>query len=869
MLQSLMKMFFGSKNERFIADCKATVERINALEQDLKQLSDCELQSKTLLFKQRLTNGEDLNALLPECFAVVREASVRTIGLRHHDVQLYGGIALHRGNIAEMATGEGKTLVATLPVYLNALSGKGVHVVTVNSYLARRDAEWMGKIYSFLGLTVGVIGPDMETTARKQAYACDITYANNNELGFDYLRDNMVTDQDQAVQRPAHYAIVDEVDSILIDEARTPLIISGPAGQSSELYNSIYPLVDTLQGSEKEDDLNADVHIAIKERQAQLTEKGHDTIESLLKNAGIIPNQDNLYSAQHALLLHYVEACVHSRFLLKKDIHYLVKENEVVIIDEHTGRTLKGRRWSRGHHQATEAKEGVPIQQENQTLASITFQNYFKLYQKISGMTGTADTEAEELEQIYNLEVIVIPTHKACKRVDHNDIIYMTRADKYNAIVKEIITRNAQKQPVLVGTTSIEDSEYLSELLSAKNITHRVLNAKHHAKEADIIAEAGEPGKVTIATNMAGRGTDIILGGKWDRSLTESMKQNPDTVATAQRAWKERHNTVVAAGGLHVLGSERHECRRVDNQLRGRCARQGDPGSSQFFLSLDDHLFRIFPQSVLNFIRNSSTEPGEHLQANMLNHAISTNQKKMESHYFDIRKQLLKYDDIANEQRQILYQQRCELLNQASIHDKLRKLFLKTFDALLHPLLSIPNTAQPRIEHDKLHLLLTKSFGFSPNQDEIERYSNPKEGIALFYLTHYHQQFSSVDSEQRDAFEKSLYLQIVDHHWKEHLLLMEDLREGIGLRGYAQKNPEQEFKIEAHKMFDSMFVKAQSEFVQHIARIQLQAQDPKNAPTPPNKTLESPEALQPIASITPSDASTHEGVSMLTPIDME
>ncbi|MEC8460985.1 MAG: preprotein translocase subunit SecA [Pseudomonadota bacterium] len=856
MLQSFLRLIFGSQNDRFIKECSGIVTVINNLESTYEKLSDEQLRSHTSLFKERLHQGESLESLLPECFATVREVSKRTLGLRHHDVQLIGGIALHKGHISEMATGEGKTLVATLPVYLNALSEKGVHVVTVNHYLAKRDAEWMGQIYDFLGLSVGIIVPEMPLNEKKQAYAADITYASNNELGFDYLRDNMATEKTNIVQRGHHYAIIDEVDSILIDEARTPLIISGPSGHSSESYKTLYPLVEQLTGKEymedpaQSDDTevvhDTDVIINVKERQVQLTEKGHDHIESLLKSKQVLAENEDLYSAKNAILLHFIEACLYAKFIQKKDTHYIVKNREILIIDEHTGRTLAGRRWSGGRHQAIEAKENVPVQQENQTLASITFQNYFRLYQKLSGMTGTADTEAEELEQIYNLQVIVIPKNKTCLRKDENDIIYMNRTEKYQAIVKDIIKRHQCNQPVLVGTTSIEDSEYLSSLLKEQSIPHQVLNAKQHAREAGIIAEAGEPGRITIATNMAGRGTDIILGGQWDRNLSSKKRGNSKAVADAKAHWRQRHEAVINAGGLHVIGAERHESRRVDNQLRGRCARQGDPGSSQFYLSLEDHLFRIFPQGVLNFIKNSSKKPGESLQASMLNRAISSNQKKMESYYYDIRKQLLKYDNIANQQRVTLYRERHNLLFMPSIHENIPSIFNTFFEELTE---NHKIDRSENIDFVRLQDTLETLFSHMPNTKNLRNSQEPEALLAAHYFQQYQHEISKIPTEQRDQIEKGIYLQLVDHHWKEHLLLMEDLRENIQFRGYAQKNPEQEYKIEAHRLFESLFTRVRSDFITQLSRLQI--------------NLETPASHE-----ENSNNDTSKGIPMKTPLDI-
>lgn len=832
MLKTLLTLIFGSKNDQFIRKVQPKVDAINALEEAYQALSDDALRGKTAEFKERLKT-DDLESILVEAFAVVREASKRTLGLRHHDVQLIGGMALHYGQIAEMATGEGKTLVATLPAYLNALQEKGVHIVTVNSYLAKRDAEWMGNIYQFLGLSVGTIIPDMDVEARQQAYACDITYANNGELGFDFLRDNMANDSQHQVLRGLHFAIVDEVDSILIDEARTPLIISGPIGQSSDMYKKIYPLVAKLQ----ENGEQPDVQIHLKERQIQLTEEGHDHIEKLLQEHGILTESSQMYLDENALVLHFIDACLRAHFILKKDIDYIIHEDKIIIIDENTGRAMPGRRWSNGHHQAVEAKENVAIQEENQTLASITFQNFFRIYQKLSGMTGTADTEAQELEEIYNLEVLVIPTHKTCIRQDSDDIIYMTKEDKYKAIVEDIIARNKKQQPVLVGTTSIEDSEYLSQLLNKHHITHRTLNAKQHEAEADIIAQAGEPGKVTIATNMAGRGTDIVLGGNLASQL--NALDNPEdakAVAKAKVAWEEKQKIVKAAGGLHVLGSERHECRRVDNQLRGRCARQGDPGSSQFFLSLEDHLFKIFPQGILDFIKKSQNNPGESLQAPMLNHAIASNQKKMEAHYFDIRKQLLKYDDIANEQRLVFYEQRNELLHIAHISDHIQAIFKDACQNLVQQHI----TDNQSIAGESLKEDLIKTFTMMPEDFDVKQpVSKMIDTLSAFYYQNYQLKVGFIPKEQFAVFEKNLLLTCLDHHWKEHLMTMEDLREGIGFRGYAQRNPEHEFKIDAYTLFEGMRKKVTLDYISKLMHLQVQ-EKPQGASKSHTQTQSSP-----------------------------
>ena len=843
-LQSVLKFFLGSKNDQFIKKMQPKIDAINALEEQLSELDDKSLQDKTAVFKKRLADNQNLDSILIEAFAVVREVSKRTIGLRHHDVQLLGGMALHYGQIAEMATGEGKTLVATLPAYLNALTGKGVHIVTVNSYLAKRDAEWMGKIFQFLSMSVGTILPNMSVEERKEAYNSDITYANNGELGFDFLRDNMANSAEQQVLKPLHFAIVDEVDSILIDEARTPLIISGPIGQSSDMYRNIYPLVNKLTDTGD----TPDVSISLKEKQVQLTEKGHDHIEKLLQDHGILAEKSNMYLNENALILHFIDACIRAKFILKKDIDYIIQDGKIVIIDEHTGRAMPGRRWSSGHHQAVEAKEGVAVQEENQTLASITFQNFFRIYEKLGGMTGTADTEAQELEEIYNLEVLVMPTNKPCIRKDSDDTIYMTQAHKFEAIVQDIVTRNKKQQPVLVGTTSIENSEYLSQLLTKNNIAHNVLNAKQHEAEADIIAQAGEPGRVTIATNMAGRGTDIVLGGNLEVQIKRQKQPlGEKTLKTMKSAWLEKQKIVKQAGGLHVLGSERHECRRVDNQLRGRCSRQGDPGSSQFFLSLEDHLFKIFPKGILDFIKKSSSNPKESLQAPMLNHAIASNQKKMEAHYFDIRKQLLKYDDIANEQRLVFYEQRNELLHLDGIHSHIASIF----ESAMENIAAQHTNDQGILTTVTLERDLEKTFGKKPDLQALQalKQSLP-QGLKDFYYTDYDKKTNQLPREQFGAFEKNLLLSCLDHHWKEHLLTMEDLREGIGFRGYAQRNPEHEYKIDAYHLFENMRKKVMIEYVSKLIHLQI-----TEKPTEPQK--------KPIE----NKSKPTSGVRILTPLD--
>lgn len=874
-LNYLLKLLIGSNNDRFIKKCTPIVEKVNALEPEIQALSDHEIQTRFLKLRETVSADTDLSQHLVECFALVREAGKRTIGLRHHDVQLIGGIALHEGNICEMATGEGKTLVATLPVVLNALSGQGVHVVTVNSYLAQRDAEWMGKIYQFLGLSVGIVIPQMSPIDKKQAYACDITYGSNNEFAFDFLRDNMTTSLANKVQRPLSFALIDEVDQIFIEEARTPLIISGPIGQSSDKYAAIYPLVNCLHSDDTAHKLNTRINnptlrhqmaalksavakagphvtINIKERQVELTEAGHEKIEQLLREHQLLQENQNLYDTQNAQLLHFIDACLRAKFILIKDIDYIVNGDEIIIIDEHTGRAMQGRRWSNGHHQAVEAKEKTTIQEENQTLASTTFQNYFRLYNKLAGMTGTADTEAAEFEEIYKLHVLVIPTNRICKRIEHNDVIYMTKREKYHAIVEEIKKRNANHQPILVGTTSIENSEYLSKLLKEHQIQHRVLNAKQHAQEAEIIAQAGIPGHVTIATNMAGRGTDIVLGGNIENEIKQC--DDPAEIERIQKQWEERQALAKEAGGLHVLGSERHESRRVDNQLKGRCARQGDPGSSQFFLSLEDHLFRIFPQGILNFIKSSATKPGESLQAGMLNSAIASNQQKMEAHYFDIRKQVLKYDNIANEQRLSIYAQRNELLAMDNIHERIPQMTATVITLLLQKHVH----EQDPDKRAQCEQVLQQNFRIQAPKELLERITQDNyrsliadtsekslwHELARIYFNAYEKEIERVEQEQVFAIEKNILLQIIDHNWKEHLLTIEDLREGIGFRSYAQKNPEHEYKIEAHALFQDMMERVKIDFVTQLLNIQLQIetaepapQEERPAPIPGNKMV--------------------------------
>lgn len=810
MLTSLIKKMFGSRNERTLRRMEKTVLRINALEVLMQGLSDEALTAKTMELRTRHLQGESLDTLLPEAFAVVREASVRTLGLRHFDVQLMGGMVLHEGNIAEQRTGEGKTLVSTLPVYLNALGGQGVHVVTVNDYLARRDSQWMKPIYDFLGLTVGVIYSDMPYPEKKQAYQCDVVYGTNNEFGFDYLRDNMAFSATDKVQHALNFAVVDEVDSILIDEARTPLIISGAAEGSSELYLQINRLIPHLS-LQKADEQPGDYTVDEKQKQTHLTEEGHQRIEGLLSEAGLLLPGESLYHASNIILMHHVNAALRAHTMFHRDVDYIVKNNEVIIVDEHTGRTMPGRRWSEGLHQAVEAKEGVAIQRENQTLASITFQNYFRLYNKLCGMTGTADTEAYEFQQIYNLDVVVIPTNRAMIRRDEADLIYLSQADKYQAIIEDVNACVARAQPVLVGTASIEASEVLSQLMHKALITHQVLNAKFHEKEAQIIAEAGRPGAVTIATNMAGRGTDIVLGGSL---AAEYAAMAPDATAAdrgaVKRDWQQRHDQVLKAGGLRIIGSERHESRRIDNQLRGRSGRQGDPGSSRFYLSLDDNLMRIFASPrVVGMMRRIGMKPGEPIEHNLVTKAIENAQRKLEGHHFDVRKQLLEYDNVANNQRKVIYTQRAAIMNMDDPGEVIALMHNEVMDTLIDTYIP-PQSLEDQWDMKGLSQVLQDDFQLIADVNawiEADHQLQPqqiKEKIQALSEASYKQKQQETGLDVFAQFEKSIILQTMDSHWREHLASMDHLRQGIHLRGYAQKDPKQEYKREAFNLFTQM-----------------------------------------------------------------
>ena len=835
MIGKVLTKIFGSRNERQVKKYYKFVEQINVLEDSLTSLSDDELRSKTAEFKERVAQGVDNETLLPETFAVVREASKRALGLRHFDAQLVGGMVLNKGHIAEMRTGEGKTLVATLPAYHNAVFGKSVHVITVNDYLAQRDSEWMGKLYRFLGLEVGVILSGQDPVSKKAAYACDIVYGTNNEYGFDYLRDNMAFTAADRVQSPLDFAIVDEVDSILIDEARTPLIISGPAEESTHLYGKINKLVPSLvrqvdeNDSENEDQEGAgDYHVDEKARQVFLTESGNETAEGLLIKEGLLDDSSSLYDVTNISLLHHVNAALRAHVLFQRDVDYIVRDDRVVIIDEFTGRMMDGRRWSEGLHQAVEAKEGVTIQQENQTLASITFQNYFRLYGTLSGMTGTADTEAPEFLQIYGLEVIIIPTNREMIRDDQPDLVYRTTVEKFAAIVEGIKESIARNQPVLVGTASIETSEYLSDLLKKDKVEHKVLNAKHHESEAQIVAEAGRPGAVTIATNMAGRGTDIVLGGNLELEL--AVLGDDDDPEEVRRKWQERHDDVLSNGGLHVLGTERNESRRVDNQLRGRSGRQGDAGSSRFYLSMEDSLMRIFgSERVAGLMQKLGMEDGEAIEHPWVTRAIENSQKKVEGRNFDIRKQLLEYDDVANEQRKVVYSQRDELMKVEDISDHIESMRGDVISGVVDTYLP-PESIEEQWDIPELEKSIEASFGVQVHigewlkSDESLHEESLRAKIHDVILEAYKEKEQNVGTEVLRHLEKAVMLRVLDDQWKEHLASMDHLRQGIGLRGYAQKNPKQEYKRESFEMFQDMLSRVRHDVITILSRIQIQAE---------------------------------------------
>lgn len=829
MLASLIGGIFGTKNERELKRMRKIVEQINALEPTISALSDADLSAKTPEFKQRYNNGESLDKLLPEAFAVCREAAKRVMGMRHYDVQLIGGITLHEGKIAEMRTGEGKTLMGTLACYLNALSGQGVHVITVNDYLAQRDAELNRPLFEFLGLSIGTIYSMQGPSEKAAAYLADITYGTNNEFGFDYLRDNMVFSLAEKKQRGLHYAIIDEVDSILIDEARTPLIISGQSEDSSHLYSAINTIPPKLH-PQKEEKVADGGHFWIdeKQRSVEMTEIGYETVEQELIQMGLLAEGESLYSATNLNLVHHVSAAIRAHFLFQRDVHYIIHDGEVVIVDEHTGRTMPGRRWSEGLHQAVEAKEGLEIQPENQTLATTTFQNYFRLYKKLSGMTGTADTEAAEMKEIYGLDVVIIPTHRPMIRNDQNDLIYLNRNGKYNAIIQEIMNiRQQGVAPILIGTATIEASEILSSKLMQAGIHHEVLNAKQHEREADIIAQAGSPNAVTIATNMAGRGTDIILGGNWKAKLAKLENPTAEDEARLKAQWEQDHEDVLQAGGLHIIGSERHESRRIDNQLRGRAGRQGDPGVSRFYLSLEDDLMRIFAgDRVVGMMRAMGLKEDEAIEHKMVSRSIENAQRKVEARNFDIRKNLLKYDDVNNEQRKIIYSQRDEVLAENTLKEYVEEMHREVMQGM------IANFIPPESIHDQwdvegLENALRIDLGIElPIQEWLDQDRRlDEEGlverISDEVIERYRQRRAQMGDESAAMLERHFVLNSLDRHWKDHLAAMDYLRQGIHLRGYAQKNPEQEYKKEAFNLFVNMLGIIKTDVVTDLSRVHI------------------------------------------------
>ncbi len=837
---TIVTKIIGSSNQRTVRKLSKIVKGINALESKYQSLKDEDFKGLTEQFKQRVANGETLEALLPEVFAVAREAAKRSLGLRPFDVQLMGGIVLNANRIAEMKTGEGKTLTALLPCYLNALSGKGVHVVTVNDYLARRDSDWSRPFYTLLGMTVGVNIPGMNPEEKRAAYACDVTYGTNNEFGFDYLRDNMAYSLEQKVQRELNYALVDEVDSVLIDEARTPLIISGAAENSSKLYQAVDKLIPGLIFQEKEDTETytgeGDYTLDLKIKQAYLTERGQIKIENSLVNAGLLKEGDKLFSSENITLLHHVMAALRAHTLFKRDVDYVVENGEVLIIDEHTGRKMVGRRWSEGLHQAIEAKEGVEIHSENQTLASITFQNYFRMYKKLAGMTGTADTEAYEFQQIYGLQTVVLPTNRPMIRKDMPDLIYLTEDDKYKAIVNDIKETIAKGRPVLVGTISIENSEKLSHLLDKLGIKHQVLNAKFHEKEAYIVAQAGRPGTVTIATNMAGRGTDIILGGNLKADIA-ALGENPtaEQIEKVKADWQKRHDDVLKAGGLHIIGSERHESRRIDNQLRGRAGRQGDPGSSRFYLSMDDNLMKLFGSEKLKaFMKKMGMDDGQPLEHKFITRAIESAQRKVETRNFDIRKSLLEYDDVANEQRKVIYEERNALLEGKDISETIHTIFEDVLDNVISNYIQ-PNSLPEQWDLEGLQKRLAAVYNLDApvsqwmkENDKLVENDIREKIIALGHEM-YQKKCDVIGPENQKQLEKQVMLQCIDTLWKEHLAAMDYMRQGIGLQGYAQKNPKNEYKIQSFNLFSKMLDNLKDQVVSILCRIQVRLKSPEEA----------------------------------------
>jgi preprotein translocase subunit SecA len=830
----LLTQVFGSRNQRLIKELSRTVVAVNALEPTIRALKDEEFPERTRALKALHASGTPLSDITAEAFALVREAAHRVLGMRHFDVQLIGGLTLHLGKIAEMRTGEGKTLMATLPAYLNALTGEGVHVVTVNEYLAQRDADWMAPVYRFLGFDVGVIKNAQSSEEKRAAYAKDITYGTNNEFGFDYLRDNLAFSLTDRVQRKLAFAIVDEVDSILIDEARTPLIISGPAEESTELYIKINTLIQRLTRQEKEDG-PGDYAVDEKHKQATLTEEGHQKVEELMAETGLLREGESLYDAGNIRLMHHLNAALRAHSIYKRDVEYIVRQGEVIIVDEFTGRTMVGRRWSDGLHQAVEAKEGVKVREENQTVASITFQNYFRLYSKLSGMTGTADTEAFEFQQIYGLEVVVIPTHKPMIRKDNSDLVFLSEQDKFQAILEDIEDCVKRGQPALVGTTSIETSERLAKLLQGAKIPHEVLNAKQHEREAHIVAEAGRPGAVTIATNMAGRGTDIVLGGNPQAQINAIENPDPAQLEHIQKEWRERHEQVVAAGGLHIVGTERHESRRIDNQLRGRSGRQGDPGSSRFYLSLEDNLMRIFgdPTRMKALMTRVGMKPGEAIESGMLTRQIERAQRRVEQHNFDARKQLLEYDDVANDQRRVIYQQRTDLMRAENVAEAIKGIREDVVGQLVDQYVP-PAAPEEQWDAAGLKAAIERDFGPSlPIEDWIKQDDADADagGTALNQKivsgleAAYAEREATIGTPLLRDIEKQVMLQRLDHHWREHLAAMDYMRQGIFLRSYAQKNPKQEYKREAFELFSSMLDRIKFDTVTFVSRIQVRSQE--------------------------------------------
>jgi len=830
MVRKLLRKVFGSRNDRVVKRYLSTVSSINDFEADLEKLSDADLQAKTPQLRSRLEAGETLDEILPEAFAVVREASKRVMGMRPYDVQMVGGMVLHDGKISEMRTGEGKTLVATLPVYLNAISGKGVHVVTVNDYLAERDAKWMEPLYNFLGLSVGVIVAGMDGEKKRTSYAADITYGTNNQYGFDYLQDNLSFSIEDKMQRELNFAVIDEVDSILIDEARTPLIISGEAEDSSDLYQRIDKLIPHLT-EQKDEDGDGDYTLDEKARQALLTEAGHERIEELLVSEGILKEGESVYDASNIMIMQHVNSALRAHTLHQRDVHYVVQQGEIIIVDEFTGRTTPGRRWSEGLHQAVEAKEGVQIQSESRTVASITFQNFFRLYNKLSGMTGTADTEAFEFQSIYGLEVVVIPTNRPMARDDRSDLIFLNQQAKFNAVIEEIRDCRERGQPVLVGTASIEASEELSAMLDKANVKHQVLNAKFHEREAEIIVEAGRPGAITIATNMAGRGTDIVLGGNLEAEL-KALGDIDDVQRKAhEQEWQQRHDKVLEMGGLHIIGTERHESRRIDNQLRGRAGRQGDPGSSQFFVSLDDSLMRIFASDrVAGMMKRLGMEDGEAIEHPWINKAIENAQRKVEGHNFDIRKQLLEYDDVANDQRKEIYTMRNELMAEENVSERIVSMRVDVLNDVISGHI-IPGSMEEQWDVEGLQDELEAEFMLKLDIKDWLKADNSlheetlREKIIDEAVHVYKQKEELAGGEVLRHFEKAMMLQVLDSFWKEHLSAMDYLRNSIGLRGYAQKNPKQEFKREAFEMFGNMVGRIKHEVITMLSKVQVRDEE--------------------------------------------